>query len=94
MDFSGGLLTSLGDRRQPEAVITVSRGRLETVSARPVVGTSDWRAMFDYVPADDSMEPVNLRMFLSLDGEALTETWLYQYEPPPPDQRKLLIRTS
>ncbi len=94
VDFSGGLLPSLGDKRQPEPVITVSRGRVETVSARPVVGTSDWRAMFDYVPTDDSMEPVNLRLFLSLDGEALTETWLYQYEPPPPDQRALLIRSS
>jgi periplasmic glucans biosynthesis protein len=94
VDFSGGLLGSLGDRRQPEAVITVSRGRIETVSARPVVGTNDWRAMFDYVPTDDSTEPVNMRLYLSLDGAGLTETWLYQYEPPPPDQRKLLIRSA
>jgi glucans biosynthesis protein len=32
---------------------------------------------------------VNLRLFLSLDGQALTETWLYQYTPPPAAQRKI-----
>ena len=93
VDFSGGPLNEMGDNPRIEAVLVASRGRFETVSARPVVGTSDWRAMFDYVPTDDSPEPVNLRLFLSLDGEALSETWLYQYEPPPPEQRKLQIRS-
>lgn len=93
VDFCGDALNELGDRPHIEAILGASRGRFETVSARPVVGTNNWRAMFDYVPTDDSLEPVNLRLFLSLDGEALTETWLYQYEPPPPDQRKLQIRS-
>jgi periplasmic glucans biosynthesis protein len=93
VDFAGDALNELGGNPHVEAVLSASRGRFETVSARPVVGTSNWRAMFDYVPTDDSLEPVNLRMYLSLDGEALTETWLYQYEPPPPDQRKQQIRS-
>jgi glucans biosynthesis protein len=88
VDFLGGSLTALGENPHLEAVVSASRGRLETVSARPLLGTNAWRAMFDYVPADDSLEPVNLRLFLSLDGQALTETWLYQYEPPTPEQRK------
>ncbi len=92
VDFEGGPLNALGDNPPVEAIITASRGRVETVSARPVVGTAAWRAMFDYAPTDDSPEPVNLRLFLSLEGEALTETWLYQYEAPPPEQRKLQIR--
>ena len=41
-----------------------------------------WRAMFDLVP-DGAGEPINLRLFLQLDGQALTETWIYQYTPPP-----------
>jgi glucans biosynthesis protein len=48
-----------------------------------------WRAMFDLKPTDESTEPINLRLFLALNGEPLTETWVYQYTPPPPDQRKL-----
>jgi glucans biosynthesis protein len=86
VDFVGGDLTSLGEKPDVKAVVTASRGRIETVSARPVVGSNAWRAMFDLVP-DDSTEPVNLRLYLALDGQALTETWLYQYEPPPVRQR-------
>ena len=49
--------------------------------------------MFDLAPTDDSVEPINLRLFLSVDGQPLTETWLYQYAPPPPEQRKRLEST-
>jgi glucans biosynthesis protein len=90
VDFVGGDLTSLGEKPDVKAVVTASRGRIETVSARPVVGSNAWRAMFDLVP-DDSTEPVNLRLYLALDGQALTETWLYQYEPPPVNQRGVWI---
>jgi glucans biosynthesis protein len=45
--------------------------------------------MFDLWPTDESTEPINLRLFLALNGEPLTETWIYQYNPPPADQRKL-----
>jgi glucans biosynthesis protein len=43
------------------------------------------------VPEDDSTEPVNLRLYLALDNAALTETWLYQYEPPTMAQRQAMI---
>lgn len=42
--------------------------------------------MFDLVP-DDTAEPVELRLFLRLGAQALTETWLYQYSPPPLTER-------
>ena len=45
--------------------------------------------MFDLRLTDDSVEPINLRLFLAADGQPLTETWLYQYSPPPPDERDL-----
>jgi glucans biosynthesis protein len=87
VDFVGGNLQALGEHARVEAIVTVSRGRVETVSARPVVGANAWRAMFDLVPTDESTEPINLRLYLALDGQALTETWLYQYEPPTAAQR-------
>ncbi|HET9389098.1 MAG TPA: glucan biosynthesis protein D [Steroidobacteraceae bacterium] len=89
VDFAGGDLTLLGEAARVTPVIWASRGRVEIVSARPLAPLHQWRAMFDLALTDDSLEPINLRLFLSVDGQALSETWLYQYVPPPPDQRRL-----
>jgi periplasmic glucans biosynthesis protein len=89
VDFEGGDLSLLPDSAHVTPVISASRGRVEITSVRPLVPLRQWRAMFDLALADDSVEPVNLRLFLSLEGQALSETWLYQYVPPPPDQRTL-----
>jgi periplasmic glucans biosynthesis protein len=45
--------------------------------------------MFDLALTDDSAEPINLRLFIAADGQALSETWLYQYTPPAPALRRL-----
>jgi glucans biosynthesis protein len=87
VDFKGGSLEGLTEKARVQAVVAASRGRVELVSARPLLPQNAWRAMFDLVPTDDSTEPVNLRLYLALDDEALTETWLYQYEPPPMAER-------
>jgi glucans biosynthesis protein len=44
--------------------------------------------MFDLQAIDDRPEPIDLRMYLSLDGEPLTGTWIYQWMPPPPSERQ------
>lgn len=73
-----------------EAVIEVSRGRVEITSARPLEAIQGYRAMFDVVPPDDSTDPIDLRLYLrDAEGTPLTETWLYQWSPPPADQREL-----
>ncbi len=69
-------------------MITASRGRVELTSARPLAAINGYRAMFDVVPTDDSTEPIELRLYLRLGEEALSETWLYQWTPPPPADRK------
>ena len=69
-------------------VISATRGQVEITSARPLHEIAGWRAMFDLKLTDDSIEPINLRLFLALNGQPLTETWIYQYTPPPPSQRK------
>ena len=88
VDFSGGILAMLPDEAEVEPHITVSRGSVEIASARPLSSIKGYRAMFDLVP-DDSSEPINLRLVLKLDEEILTETWVYQYSPPPPDEREV-----
>ena len=86
--FAGGPLRMLAEEAKVTPVISVSRGRVEITSARPLSAIDGYRAMFDLVP-DESEDPIEVRMYLSLNGEPITETWLYQYFPPAPGDRKL-----
>ncbi len=65
-------------------VVTASRGTTGNFAAYPVVGEDYWRAMFDLdfsgVPEGDDT-PIDLRMYVEVDGEAKTETWLMQLFP-------------
>jgi periplasmic glucans biosynthesis protein len=89
VDFAGGDLSLLGDHAAVEPVISASRGTVEITSARPLHEINGWRAIFDLRLTDDSVEPVNLRLYLAQSGQPLTETWLYQYTPPPVSERDL-----
>jgi glucans biosynthesis protein len=89
VDFAGGELPGLGENPKIVPVISASRGRVEITSVRPLRSINGFRAMFDLALTDDSLEPINLRLYLSDDGQALSETWLYQYTPPPPALRRL-----
>lgn len=89
VDFAGGSLPMLSKDTDVKAVISVSRGRTEIESARPLHAIDGYRAMFDLVPPDDSTDPINIRLYLEADGQPLSETWLYQWNPPPKDQRQL-----
>jgi len=49
------------------------------------------RIRLEIPTADETMDNIvalNLRLFPALDGQAPTETWLYEYAPPPADQRQ------
>lgn len=87
VDFAGGELGRLGREASVEPVITSSRGAIELPSARPLVEINGWRAIFDIKPTDASTEPINLRLYLRCGSRPLTETWLYQWNPPPPSER-------
>jgi len=89
VDFGGGELARLPKGAEVEAVITASRGQIEITSARPLATINGYRAMFDLKPTDDSIEPINLRMYLRAGKRALSETWIYQWTPPPVERRKL-----
>jgi glucans biosynthesis protein len=88
VDFVGGELPTMAENARLIPVISASRGRVEITSVRPLRPINGYRAMFDLALTDDSVEPINLRLYLSYDGQALSETWLYQYTPPPPAARK------
>jgi periplasmic glucans biosynthesis protein len=87
VDFAGGRFSSLKKDAKVEPVITASRGQIEIPSARPLAAINGWRAIFDLKPTDESVEPIDIRLFLRSDGQPLTETWLYQWTPPPPAER-------
>lgn len=88
VDFTGGDLALLGRNANVKAIVTPSRGRVEIVSARPLHSIGGYRAMFDLVPPEDS-DPITIRLYLEHAGQPLTETWLYQWSPPPMAERKL-----
>ena len=88
VDFAGGDLASLGPDAQVKPVVTASRGEVEMMSANPLTAIHGWRAMFDIKPMDDTVVPIDMRLYLRADGRALTETWLYQWTPPSVSDRK------
>jgi len=88
VDFGGGELGALAKDAPVEAVITTSRGQTEHVTAHFVEEFNGYRALFDVKPTDDSVEPLDLRLYLRVDGRPLTETWIYQWTPPTPKERK------
>lgn len=93
IDFAGGPLSGLDVlNAKIEPVITVSTGEVEIVSARPLDAVKGVRAMFDIVPGD-FVGPITLRMHLkgtvSGSERALSETWLYEWMPPPLAERTL-----
>lgn len=91
VDFAGGRLAQLPASARVEPVISVSHGAVEITSARPLAALAGYRAMFDLRPPDTDSEPITLRLFLRASGEALSETWLYQWTPPTPAERAAFI---
>ena len=80
IDYQGHVFEGLGRTDGVELVVTASRGEVSNVYNHPVVDQRQrWRAFFD-IKADGT-EPVDLRAFLKRGGQALTETWIYQYFP-------------
>jgi periplasmic glucans biosynthesis protein len=76
VDFAGGRLAGLDARSGVQSVVAVDPGQALESAAYPVVGTARWRVMFDAAVAPGNV--VDLRAFLRLGAESLTETWIYQ----------------
>ncbi len=77
VDFASATLAALGAGAPVEAVVTPSSGTSERVAVQKNPLTAEWRLSFTHEPAA-TPEPVNLRAFLRIGSEVLTETWTYQ----------------
>lgn len=87
VDFVGGDLKAAAPKGI-EPVINVTSGTIKQVEILYVEPIDGYRILFDWYPDSDATDPVNMRLFLRTKDETLSETWLYQYVPPPPDKRK------
>ena len=89
VDFAGGDLPLLGEHAAVMPVISASRGTVEITSG--ATAPRDQRLAGDVRPAFDGRqrragEPAAVP---NAGREPLTETWLYQYTPPPVSERDL-----
>jgi glucans biosynthesis protein len=89
VDFAGGSLAMLGKDTKVKAIITTSKGKVEIESARPLHSIDGYRVMFDLVPPDATSNPINMRVYLEANGQPLSETWQYQWNPPAAKDRAL-----
>jgi glucans biosynthesis protein len=79
IDFAGGRLSDLDPTAPVEAVVTASAGRVDNQTVQRNDFIDGWRVFFDLKPAGEA--PVELRCFLKVGEDALTETWSYQWNP-------------
>jgi periplasmic glucans biosynthesis protein len=79
IDFAGGPLEKMEPRFDVTPVVTHSRGRVDNAYVVKVAGTGRWRALFDLTTEGNG--PVDLRCYLRLGEETLSETWTYQWLP-------------
>ncbi|WP_313517877.1 glucan biosynthesis protein D [Pseudomonas sp.] len=91
IDFTGGPLDAMDPTDAIELVVTASNGEAKDfhiLALHPEV--KGFRALFDWFPTNDSVDPVEFRAFIrrGKDKQVLSETWLYQYFPPAPEKRK------
>jgi glucans biosynthesis protein len=81
IDFAGGALSSLADEDPVQAVVSVAGGaRVQETNAFRHPVTGGWRATVR-VARTDAAKPVELRAFLKLGSQVLSETWSYAIPP-------------
>jgi len=79
VDFAGGELTGLDGAQPVKAELRADNGRLEAVAVQRIGQNGAWRVAFVVTPK--TKKPVDLHCYLTLYGEVLTETWVYQLTP-------------
>jgi glucans biosynthesis protein len=79
IDFAGGDLEGLNAAQPVKAEVKANGGDIDAVTVEQLPGTNTWRVAFRLTPKGDA--PVDMRCYLSLYGEAMTETWSYLWSP-------------
>jgi glucans biosynthesis protein len=78
LDFAGGELANLSDQMPVEAVITISSGKTSDIECRKL-DSGMWRVAFTFTP--DGRKDSEMRAYLRLRTDALSETWTYRLTP-------------
>ncbi|WP_439813797.1 glucan biosynthesis protein [Zavarzinia sp. CC-PAN008] len=73
IDFEGPEIAGLDPAQPVEAVVTSSTGRIDSVTTTRIPATGQWRVAALFDPGD--ARSADLRAFIRLRGEALSETW-------------------
>jgi periplasmic glucans biosynthesis protein len=91
IEFKGGHLERLDDPLSLEPVVTVSRGaRIHDLQLQKNHFTDSWRLVFTVVQAEKELldkvmasgnKTLSMKAFLRQEGNAVTETWSYSFEP-------------
>jgi glucans biosynthesis protein len=79
VDFAGGDLDSLGGSQPMQAAASASGGEIDGITVERLPADGVWRVSMRMKPNGD--KPVDLRCYLTLYGEAMTETWTYLWTP-------------
>ena len=79
VDFAGGGIDALKPDQPVDGDVWISSGRLIDKRTEPVPPLGAWRMTFD-VEADGT-KPIDMRAYLKLLGEPMTETWTYRWQP-------------
>ncbi len=79
IDFTGGDLDSLLPAQPVRADVWADGGAVSDVTVQRIPENGHWRVTMEVKPSGD--QPVDMRCYLKLYGEALTETWTYQWTP-------------
>lgn len=79
IDFTGGDLDGLAGAQPVKAQLTANGAEIDDLTVQRVPDSGLWRVSFRIKSKGDL--PIELRCYLALYGEALTETWAYQITP-------------
>jgi glucans biosynthesis protein len=79
VDFAGGDLDSLGGAQPVQAAASATGGEIDNVAVERLAASGVWRVSMRM--KTNGEKPVDLRCYLTLYGEALTETWTYLWAP-------------
>ncbi len=79
VDFAGGELGLLRPAQPVAVVATVLHGKIRNQRVEAIPANGIWRVTLDVEP--DGRKPPELRAFLTLDGDTLTETWSFAVRP-------------
>jgi periplasmic glucans biosynthesis protein len=79
IDFAGGDLDALSGTQPVKAALGAHNGDIDNVTVQRLAENGMWRVSFRLQPKNN--QGVDLHCYLTLYGEALTESWMYLWTP-------------